>query len=49
MAELADRELIAQMGAEAKRNSGLYDWKHKGDVIREVLEDSFFMDWILRQ
>ena len=49
MVELADKELIARMGAEAKRNSVMYDWKYKGDVIHEVLEDSFFMDWILRQ
>ena len=37
MAELADRELIARMGAEAKRNSELYDWEHKGEMIREKL------------
>ena len=37
MAELADRELIAQMGAEAKRNSGLYDWEHKGIDIKELI------------
>ena len=37
MAELADRELIAQMGAEAKRNSELYDWKHKGIDIKELI------------
>ena len=33
MVELADRELIARMGAEAKRNSELYDWEHKGEMI----------------
>ena len=37
MAELADKELIARMGAEAKRNSGLYDWGHKGEMIWEEL------------
>ena len=37
MAELADKELCAQMGAEAKRNSELYDWEHKGEMIREKL------------
>ena len=37
MAELADRELIAQMGAEAKRNSELYDWEHKGIDIKELI------------
>ena len=38
MAELADRELIARMGAEAKRNSELYDWEHKGEMIRGELK-----------
>ena len=38
MAELADRELCAQMGAEAKRKSGLYDWGHKGIVIKDLIE-----------
>lgn len=33
MAELADKELVARMGAEAKRNSALYDWAHKGEMI----------------
>ena len=33
MVELADRGLIARMGAEAKRNSELYDWEHKGEMI----------------
>ena len=37
MAELADRELIARMGAEAKRNSELYDWEHKGIDIKELI------------
>ncbi len=37
MAELADRELIAQMGAEAKWNSELYDWEHKGIDIKELI------------
>ena len=37
MVELADRELSAQMGAEAKRNSGLYDWEHKGIDIKELI------------
>lgn len=33
MVELVDRELIVRMGAEAKRNSELYDWEHKGEMI----------------
>ena len=37
MAELADRELIARMGAEAKWNSELYDWEHKGIDIKELI------------
>lgn len=39
MVELADRELIVRMGAEAKRNSGLYDWEHKGKKVQCLLED----------
>ena len=38
MAELADRELTARMGAEAKRNSVMYDWEHKGIVIKDLIE-----------
>ena len=37
MAELADMELIARMGAEAKRNSVMYDWEHKGIDIKELI------------
>ena len=37
MVELADRELIARMGAEAKRNSEMYDWEHKGIDIKELI------------
>ena len=37
MVELADKELIARMGAEAKRNSGLYDWEHKGEMIHKII------------
>ena len=37
MAELADKELAARMGAEAKRNSVLYDWEHKGIDIKELI------------
>ena len=39
MAELADRELIAQMSAEAKRKSRLYDWTNKGKKIKYLLEN----------
>ena len=37
MVELADRELIAQMGAEAKRRSEELSWEKRGEVFSAIL------------